>query len=190
MPQIGPDLWKVGLEYFWYREYQDGRTEQEFDLETGQIRLWGPATPPGLKRVGWLPMTPDLAQKIQACGEIGYPTQAPSVLIDLKPGEELICFKDCTVIKGYQVICKACGFKYRTMGESGVCPSCGVTSGWKCDKCGHLGDSQVCPDCSTPGRLITPFRKRPDSWESVTYFLGIQGKFQIKFNSKGLVVEH
>jgi len=190
MPRIGKDLWKVGLSFFWYREYQDGRIEQEFDLDTGQIRLWGSETPNDLKRVGWLPMTADLAQKIRAYGEIGIPTQAQSVLIDLKPREELSCFKDCTVLQGFRVTCKACGATYHALADPDICPRCGAKPAWRCEKCGQLQDTETCPNCNQISRAVTPFVKHPDAWEDVVYVLGINGRFLIKFNSNSLVVEH
>lgn len=190
MPQIGPDTWKVALEFFWYREFEDGRIEQEFDLGSGQPRLWGPKTPPGLRRVGWLPMTSDLAGKIRSFGEIGRPTSAPSVLINLKPDEKLICLKDCAIIKGYRVFCKVCGAVFREFGGPEVCPTCGARAAWRCDNCRKLQDTEICPDCGRPGHRIIPFDSCPDAWEDVAYLLGIEGKFLLKFNSKGLIVEH
>jgi len=190
LPQIAPNLWKVGLEFFWCREYENGRVEREFDLDTGQIHFWGSKTPTGLKRAGWLPMTPDLAAKIRACGEFGIPTQSPSVMIDLQPNDELIISKDCAVIRGYLVTCKACNATFRSFGEPDVCPTCGSKPGWKCDACGEIHDISICSRCHRRGRLIQPFIKRGISWEKVVYLLGIKDKFLLKFNSNGLIVEH
>lgn len=190
MPQIGPDLWKVALSYYWWRQYADGRIEQEFDLATGRIRPWG-TKPEGLKRAGWLPITPDLASKMQAHGEFGIPTQSPSIIVDLKPGEDLEIFKDCTVLDGYQVHCKACGAVYRSFGEpEDCCRICGANPSWRCPKCDRLSDDETCPDCSLKGRIIDPLERTPDKWEDVVYILGIKGLYRLKFNSLGLVAEH
>jgi predicted RNA-binding Zn-ribbon protein involved in translation (DUF1610 family) len=188
MPQIGENLWKVALSFYWWRQYQDGRIEQEFDLDTGQIRPWG-ETPANPKRVSWRPVTPDLAQKMQAFGEFGLPTMAPPVTIDLKPGEELIIFKDC-VVCDWQVVCKACQTAYHTLEDLEACPRCGAKPSWKCEKCGKLLDGETCPDCGEKCRYITPFERRADKWEAVTYLLGIKDKFLLKFNSHGLIAEH
>lgn len=190
MPQIGPDLWKVALSYYWWRQYIDGRVEQEFDLDTGRIRPWG-SNPEGLKRVGWLPVSPDLASKMRAYGEFGIPTQSPSIIIELKPGEDLEIFKDCTVLDGYQVHCKACGAIYRSFGEQGAgCLYCGATPSWRCPKCDKLADKETCPDCNLTGRIIDPLERTPDKWEDIVYILGIRGLYRLKFNSRGLLVEH
>lgn len=189
MPQIGPDLWKVALSFFWWRQYQDGRIEQEFDPLTGQIQLWG-ETPTDLKRAGWLPVTADLARKMAAYGEFGTPTQAPSVLIDIKPGEELEIFKDCQVLMGKRVTCKACGEVFHALGHPEACPKCGARVSWRCPKCNQITDQEHCPSCKVPGRQINPFHSVPDKWEEVVYILGINGKFTMKFNSTGLIAEH
>lgn len=171
MPQIGPDLWKVALSFFWWRQYQDGRIEQEFDPLTGAIQLWG-ETPTCLKRAGWVPVTADLARKMTSQGEFGIPTHSPSILIDIKPGDELEIFKDCQVIIGKRVTCKACGGVFRSMGKPTTCPKCEAEA------------------CTIDGREINPFLSVPDKWEEVVYNLGIKGKFSMKFNSTGLIVEH
>ncbi len=189
MPQIGPDTWKMALEFYWFRIYEDGRVETEFDLDTGQIRLWGPVTPPGLIRVGWQPVTPDLAQKMRAFGEFGKPTHAPPVTINVKPGEEIVIFKDCSVCN-YQVVCKSCGTAYHTMENLEACPQCGAKPCWKCERCGMLRDDETCPDCKEKCRHITPFERRPDKWENVVYFLGIKDRFRLLFNSRGVIAEH
>lgn len=190
MPQIGPDLWKVGLSFFWYREYQDGRIESEFDLDTGEIRLWGAEAPEGLKKVGWLPMTPDLAQKIKVWGEIGYPVQAQAVMITLHSGEVPIIFKDCSVITGLRVTCKVCGSQFQSMARPEVCPQCGAKPAWRCDTCGKLQESEICPDCQAISRKIMPFAMRSDAWEEVIYNLKILEKFHIRFNNHWLTVDH
>jgi len=187
MPQIGPDLWKTALAYYWWREHQDGRIEQEFDLETGQIRPWG-ETPADLKLAGWVPVTEDLARKMRAYGEFGIPTQSPSIIIQLKPGDELEIFKECTILDGYRVHCKACESVYRTFENHGdPCPICGAKPAWRCPKCDKVADEETCPDCKVPGRIIDPLERSPDKWEDVVFFLGIKGRYCHKFNSQGLV---
>lgn len=190
LPQIGPDLWKVALSFFWWRQYEDGRIEQEFDPETGQIRLWG-TTPKNLKRAGWLPVTPDLANKMREHNEFGIPTQSPSVIIELKPGDELEIFKDCSVLDGYRVHCKVCGAVYRTFGERAEhCLNCGTKPAWRCPKCSKLTDNEICPDCNLAGQIINPLTRTPDKWEEVVYILGIKGLYRLKFNSQYMVAEH
>jgi predicted RNA-binding Zn-ribbon protein involved in translation (DUF1610 family) len=192
MPQVGSDLWKAASSFYWWREYLDGRIEQEFNLETGQIRPWGSKTPDILKKAGWLPVTQDLARKMQTWGEFGIPTQSPSIIIGLKPGEQLEIFKECTILDGHRIHCKACGAIYRAFGEDrgDGCIRCGAKPAWRCPKCDKLSDAETCPDCNLKGRMIDPLERTPDRWEDVVYFLGIKGLYQIKFNSSGLIVEH
>lgn len=171
MPQIGPNLWKVALSFFWWRQYDDGRVEQEFDPLTGAIRPWG-ETPANLKRAGWLPVTAELARKMAAYGEYGTPTIAPSIIIDLKPGEELEIFKDCQVLMGHRIKCKACGAVFHSLGKPTSCPECEAEA------------------CAIDGREINPFLSVPDKWEEVVYNLGVKGLFCHKFNSSELVTVH
>jgi predicted RNA-binding Zn-ribbon protein involved in translation (DUF1610 family) len=190
VPQIAPNTWKVALSFFWYREYLDGRVEQEFDLETGMIRQWGSETPANLKMVGWLPVTPDLAEKMKVCGEIGLSTTAPAMLIPVKPGDVPIIYKDCTVWDGFKVLCGACNSVFRSKGKPKVCPRCGAKPAWRCQKCGKLADAETCPDCKVTGRLVDPFMVRPEKWEEVEYFLGIRGKFCNRFNASRLITDY
>jgi predicted RNA-binding Zn-ribbon protein involved in translation (DUF1610 family) len=187
MPQIAPNVWKVAVSFFWWREYLDGRIEQEFNLETGQIRPWGSKTPDGLKRAGWLPITQDLAHKMRAFGEFGAPSPAPTMLIDLKPGDELQIFKECTVYN-VSYVCKACGCIVRESEKPKSCPNCGAAPTWKCDTCGKLPDINECPDCKRECRRIDPIKAEPIPWEDVIYFLGIKGKFMQKFNSRQSII--
>jgi hypothetical protein len=183
MPQIAPNVWKTAVSFFWWREYLDGRIEQEFDLETGQIRYWGSKTPEGLKRAGWIPITPDLAQKMQAFGEFGTPTSAPDMLLDLQPGDELALFKECTVYK-VSYVCKACCQIIQDVQKPKSCPRCGAAPAWKCDTCGKLRQAKQCQSCLRECRLVDPIKAEMMPWEDVTYHLGIKGKFMQKFNSK------
>jgi len=189
MPQIGPSTWKVALSFFWWRQYPDGRIEQEFDPLTGQIQPWG-KTPPGLIKAGWVPVTPDLARKMATHGEFGTPTRSPSILVNVKPGDELEIFKDCQVIEGVRVNCKACGHVFRSFGSPRSCPSCGVKPGWRCPKCDNISDTFICPTCKVQGKMIDPFQTAPDKWEDVVYILGIKGKFSMKFNALGLIADY
>ncbi len=187
MPEIMSNLWKTSVSYFWVREYLDGRIETEFDLDTGQIRPWGPKTPEGLKRAGWLPVTQDLAKKMKDFGEFGIPTQSPSILVSLNPGDKLIIYKDCAVIQGFRGICKACGGAFRMFEESGSCPNCGARKSWRCPDCNKINDTIVCPDCKKTGKEINPLELAPDTWEEVMYVLGIEGVFCQRFNSQGMI---
>jgi len=187
VPQLAPNVWKVAVSFFWWREYLDGRIEQEFDLDTGQIRPWGSKTPDGLKRAGWLPITPDLAQKMRPHGEFGVPSPAPAMLIDLKPGDELQIFKEATVYK-VSYICKACGQIVREYEKPKSCPRCGAAPAWKCDTCGELRDDKLCPECGRECRRINPIKGEHMPWEDVIYYLGIKGKFVQKFNNRQSVI--
>ncbi len=190
MPQIGPDLWKSANSFFWYREYRDGRIEREFDLLTGRINLWGSKTPEGLKAVGWLPVSLDLAQKMRAHGEFGIPTASPAIFTRVKQGEVPIIHKEVTVYQGQRVHCKACDAVFRSESHPTTCPVCGAAVSWKCPKCGKLLETDTCADCNRPGRPIDPFETTPDKWDEVEYFVGIQGKFVNRFTVSRLITEH
>jgi predicted RNA-binding Zn-ribbon protein involved in translation (DUF1610 family) len=148
LPQIAPDTWKVELTFFWCRQYLDGRLEYEFDLETGEKIPWGTTTPTDLLRVGWLPMTPDLAQKIAKFGEIGHPIKAQRVFIDVHPGEIVQAFRDCSIIKGNQYTCSHCGQSFVSPDHPPKCRVCGIEEVWTCQDCGKSSTRSTC-DCGT-----------------------------------------
>jgi len=189
-PEIAPNCWKAALSFFWWREYRDGRQEQEFDLLTGQISPWGPKTPDGLAKVGWLPVTPGLAQKMKSCGEYGIPTQSLAVILPLAEDEEPVIYKETTVWEGSQVHCKACDAVFRSRGPATHCPVCGAKTSWRCPKCGQLQDSEICPDCKVQGNPINPLESRPARWDETEYFIGVKGKFCNRFNTSRLITEH
>ncbi|MDM7913150.1 MAG: hypothetical protein QUS09_08645, partial [Methanotrichaceae archaeon] len=70
------------------------------------------------------------------------------------------------------------------------CRICGVRPSWRCPKCDKLADEETCPDCNLTGRIIDPLERTPDKWEDIVYILGIRGLYRLKFNSRGLLVEH
>lgn len=186
MPQIAPDTWKPALEYYWFRVHQDGTIDYEFDLDTGQIHEWGAETPKDLKRAGWLPMTEDLAQKIRVCGEIGKPTASMPVAVNLKPGEELVLFRNNRVINGVHIRCRACQLSFNSMAVPDACPNCDVVPGRRCGR--EVKTAEDCKDCKKPcdAPLISPFVVQPHKFDETHCILGIKGKFQMKFNSTGL----
>jgi predicted RNA-binding Zn-ribbon protein involved in translation (DUF1610 family) len=196
VPQIGAGIWKSALAFFWWREYEDGRQEQEYDPLAGQIMPWGPKTPDGLKRAGWLPVSADLANKMKQQGEFGIPNAAPAVIIPVNPGEELIIYKEVTVWEGSRVHCKVCGAVFRSKGAVTACPSCGAKPAWRCTVCNKLSDTEFCQDCRKPfefqevGQIINPLESWPEKWDEVEYFLGVKGKFVNRFTQARLITEH
>ncbi len=165
MPQIAPNTWKVAESFNWFRRYRDGMVEYHFDPEDGHVTKWGEDTPDGIVRCGWLPMTPDLAAKIRSHGEFGLPVSVPPVSIDIKPGEVLELWRDCEVIHGIEVTCKACGVKFRAVELPKVCPKCKAEADWK------------------------PFTFVPAAWESAVYAIGIEGRYLLKMTPHGITVE-
>ncbi len=183
---------KLSVEYFWYRVFDDGRVETEFDLDTGQPTKWGLATPPGLEEVGWRPMTPELLQKIIAFQEFGVVSnRASPVTIKVSPDDDVIIARDGMIIKGALVKCKSCQYVFRSPKQPEICPACGIVPKWKCDTCNELYDtvaeSQKCELCGSTCRVILPFFLTQHAWEEVTYLLGIRGKYLNKFTSNGLI---
>lgn len=116
-------------------------------------------------RFGWLPMTPDLAAKIRAYGEIGAPVSVPPVSIEVRPGEVPIKYRDCEVIHGLLVTCKGCGFKFRALKTPETCPKCKAEAKWK------------------------PFNVAPAAWEDAVYAIGIEGRYLVKITPHGIIVE-
>lgn len=159
MPRIGVNLWKLPTIYFWYREYQDGAIEYEFDPDTGEPCMWG-KTPDGLASIGWLPMNYDLSQKIAKYGEIGIPpTSSNAVFLDVAgvDKDEIVIFRDCTVVRGLQILCPSC----RQVFYSGD----------------HL---TTCPICS---HVLSGENYSPAEWDTVEYVLGIKNVVYMKIST-------
>lgn len=163
MPQIAPGVWKSASSFFWFRLFDDGREEFEFDPRTGNPAEWGKETPSGIKRFGWLPMTPELADKIRDYDEIGYPVSAPPVAINVQPGEVPVIYKDPSVIKGLQITCSKCKTAIRAMAVPETCPRCGQS----------LETAEV----------------KGIMWDDVVYGIGIEGRYELKFNARYITVE-
>lgn len=98
IPQIGPNLWRAPTAYIWWRKYKDGQEEFEIDPRTGESTLWGETTPLDIVCAGWVPVDENLAKLLNARGEFAVPTRSPAILVHLQHGEELVMFKDVTVI--------------------------------------------------------------------------------------------
>lgn len=186
MPQIGPNLWKASTHYYWYHRFRDGREEFEFDPATGSPHRWCKPSPDDIVLAGWLPITRDLAKKIQAYGEFGNPTASPAMLINLKPGDDLIIEKDVTVYNGQKVDCLVCGTKILVETRPSSCPVCGASAGWRCPTCGKLTDSQLC--CGVTGHMVDPLKTEPHKFETVLYRLGIRGRYIIELTNNELIV--
>jgi predicted RNA-binding Zn-ribbon protein involved in translation (DUF1610 family) len=186
MPQIGPNLWKTAVSYTWYHKFRNGREEYEFDPMTGAPRRWSKPAPEEIEIAGWLPITMDLAKKIQVYGEFGIPTASPSVLINLLPGDDLVIEKEATVYNGQKVTCQACGATTLAQTRPTSCPVCGAQAAWRCPKCGKLSDQPEC--CDVPGMMIDPLKTEPHQFDTVLYRLGVRGRYIIEFTSNRLIV--
>lgn len=154
MPRIGPNLWKMPTMYYWYREYEDGTVEYEFDKTSGRPNLWGTA-PDGLVSVGWVPMDYSLSEKISRYGEIGMPpSNALPVCLDVRGvrPEDIVIYRDCSVIRGMQTTCRGCGQTFYIVDPISECPVCGNAVG----------------DVS------------PAEWEAVEYVVGIRDVIHLK----------
>jgi hypothetical protein len=158
---------KAKAEFFWYRVFEDGRIEHEFDLESGAPVMWGKETPPGIKEVGWLPMTADLSAKIAAYGESGQPTRAPPVTCKLHPGEVPIVYRDRMIIRGAHCTCKICGNVFVATAPPKECIFC------------H----------AEPTETASPLTIQQASWWVQSYVLGIKDRFVQTFDSHGIVTE-
>lgn len=115
------------------------------------------------------------------------------MMVGLRPGDELVIFKESTICK-VSYVCKACGHVAREYEKPKSCPRCGVAPAWKCDSCGKLHEVTEdvrlfsCTECGKQCRKIKPIEGRPIPWEDVWYFVGIKGKFLQKFNSRRSII--
>jgi len=167
MPQIAPGVHKVASSFYWFRKFDDGRVEYQFDPIDGHQTLWGETTPAGIVRAGWLPMTSDLAGKIRAYNEFGSPVSVPPLAIDVGPDDVLQLYRECDVVHGLHVTCRGCGVFFRAMTVPDSCPRCKAESAWE----------------------PSPFQVKPMVWEDATYFLGIEGRFLVKLHPSCITVE-
>jgi hypothetical protein len=163
MPEIRPGVWRLAIDSYWVRRFEDGRVESEFDPLTGIKTKWGDTTPKDIIEVGWHPITPDLANKINALDEdIAVPSRLPPVIIQVKPGETLVFHKDRGIFHGTHAKCKSCGYEFLLFGDPTVCPSCSASS----------------------------FEVMPRTFENTTYLVGIDGKFCTVFNGNMITTEY
>ena len=83
------------LVFFWIAEYEDGKALPQFDPETGEENKFALTDKGKLKKFGWHPFTPELAEKIyKRSGLIVIPTNNPSYVINLKKGDKLIAKRE------------------------------------------------------------------------------------------------
>lgn len=152
----------LGIEYTWYRRLSDGRVEFEFDPETGEERLWG-ETPTNITEVGWIPMNPDLAQKMAVHGNTGVPITSLVMAIKVKPGEEPIVFRDRELRRGAHVTCKICNKSFLSTEPPKACVFC---------------------EAEPEEGKNSPFILQQAEWEQAVYEIGVKGRFVQRFNSQ------
>jgi len=59
------DLGYNPLTFFWIAIYKDGTIFSQFDLETGEERLFGDIDQSKLEKFGWFPFSEELAKKVK-----------------------------------------------------------------------------------------------------------------------------
>jgi len=86
------------LVYFWIAEYTDGSALPQFDPETGRENRFSEIDHQKLRRFGWHPFSPELAQKILKTEKtVVVPTRNPSYTVSVKEDEELVAYRTNTV---------------------------------------------------------------------------------------------
>jgi hypothetical protein len=86
------------LVYFWIAEYTDGSALPQFDPETGRENRFSEVDRQKLKRFGWYPFSPNLAQKISKSEKVRViPTRNPSYMLTVEKGDMLVAYRTNTV---------------------------------------------------------------------------------------------
>jgi len=86
------------LIYFWIAEYTDGSALPQFDPETGKENRFSEIEHQKLKRFGWYPFSPELAQKILKNEKtVVVPTANQSYTVTVGKGDRLVAYRINTV---------------------------------------------------------------------------------------------
>jgi hypothetical protein len=86
------------LVYFWIAEYDDGSALPQFDPETGRENRFSEIDHRKLRRFGWHPFSPKLAQKILEAEKTAVvPTANLSYTVSLKGEDKLVAHRTNTV---------------------------------------------------------------------------------------------
>ena len=86
------------LVYFWIAEYTDGSALPQFDPETGRENRFSEVEQQKLKRFGWYPFTPELAQKILKTERIiVIPTRNLPYTVRLGNNKKVVAYRTNTI---------------------------------------------------------------------------------------------
>jgi len=148
--------------YGWVRHFSDGTVEYQYNRDTAQELLWGNPSKP-ITKVGYVPFSNDLSQKLQSKGINAIASNLPPHFVTSEDqSDKIYAYRARSTSTGDRMKCSICGFTWSHTGKGfAVCPQCGCKDDWYCDKCKDFKDNQVrnkrgevnCPDCKTPQGL-------------------------------------
>ncbi|MHA1253063.1 MAG: hypothetical protein ACTSRP_23955, partial [Candidatus Helarchaeota archaeon] len=83
----------------WIAIYKDGTIFSQFDLETGEERLFGDIDQSKLEKFGWFPFSEELAKKVKEKTNqvVKVKTNLPYFVLKLEPEQRLIAVRRNTI---------------------------------------------------------------------------------------------
>mgnify|MGYP000241631036 CR=1 FL=1 len=131
------------LYYFWRVFYKDGSVQEQYDFNTGVSFPITVIDSSKVKEIGWFPIPPDLAEKLNERGEKATSNPLlPIVKVQVPEGAKPLVFMRNYITQEEYHKCNNCGrpfYATKFVGDkyykSPVCPHCGAHDYYQCKDC-------------------------------------------------------
>ncbi len=154
---------------FWIRILPDGRAISQFDPSTGKYCGFEEFRDP-VAQVLFYPITPGLAEKIQAQGDKAEASCLPVLSFEALPGASIEMHRVGILRYDLRQICGFCEAEFEP--ELDVCPRCMAKNQWYCGKCDDLKPRPIidlelqAPDPSASKAVLTRWVLIPAALEA------------------------
>lgn len=138
---------------FWVRILPDGSALPQFDPYTG--KYCGFESYSGqVAQIVFMGITPQLAEKIRANGDLAEPTQLPNLTFEVPPGTKADLYRTGTLQLMPMRVCGFCSAEFAPGLDT--CPRCLARNHWYCEACDKLVENPIidyenqqvrCPVC-------------------------------------------
>lgn len=125
---------------FWIRILPDGSALPQFNPVTGKYCGYEEYRGP-VAQILFYPITPGLAERIQANGDRAEPSNLPVLSFEVLPGSKADMHRSGTLRYDLKRICGFCGTEFDP--EQEECPCCLNRNQWYCGKCDELKRSYI-----------------------------------------------
>jgi len=137
----------------WIKVLPNGHALPQFDPVTGEDQQCGDYTGP-VAQILFYPITPRLAELINAQGDVAEASDLKPLCFDVPPGTPVEFYRTGTLRIDPQNICGFCELEFEY--SSDMCPRCLAKNQWYCGACDELvadpivdlsNDQIRCPTC-------------------------------------------